>query len=96
MAFVAEIRAYKTEAWFILRMVEISFGIIGVVAIPSRFWGATVVSRVALSWTMVYVSLLMCLLAMVSKYASKVALKFVFVGNAFLACLWYLNGAYHH
>jgi hypothetical protein len=95
-AAVRELRAHEKGTGFLLRIVEIVFGIIGVVAIPSKFWGTTLVSRVALSWMMVGVSLLMCILALGSKYASRVALSLVLAGNVILACLWYLNGAYHH
>lgn len=95
-ASVAELRAHEKGPSALLSMVEIAFGIVGVVAIPSRLWGAaTFVSRGTVSWLMVGISLLMCILALVSKYASRVALSFVLAGNFFLAGLWYLNGAYH-
>ena len=96
VASVAELRAHPKVTSGLVQMVELAYGIVGVVAIPSRFWGTTFVSRVTLSWTMVGISLLMCILALVSKYASRVALSFVLAGNFILACLWYLNGAYHH
>ena len=96
VASVAEFRAYRKGTGHLLRMVEMSIGIICAVAIPSKLWGTTFVSRVALSWTMVGIALLLCILALISKYASRVALSFVLAGNTILACLWYLNGAYHH
>jgi hypothetical protein len=47
-AAVAEIRSYQEGPAFFLRMVEIVAGIIGVLAIPSKFWSTPVVSPGAL------------------------------------------------
>ena len=44
---------------------------------------------------MVGASLLMGGIALLGKYASRVALSFVLAGNGILAFLWYFNGAYH-
>jgi hypothetical protein len=102
-------------------MVEIAAGIVGVLAIPTKFWstpvisprvvpelnatleqitalrwGTAVISSEALSWTMVFLSCLLGGLSLVSKYASRVALRCVLIGSATLAFWWYHNGAYHH
>jgi hypothetical protein len=45
---------------------------------------------------MVWASLLLGGLALVSKYASRVALRGVLCGSAILAFLWCFKGAYHH
>jgi len=95
VALVTEILAYKEGTGFLLRMIEIALGIVVFLAIPTKFGSKTFLSRAAFSWTMVCVSLLMVLLALVSKYTSRVALSSVLAGSSLLACLWYFNGAYH-
>jgi hypothetical protein len=59
-------------------------------------WGATIISAKTLSWTMVCLSLLLAGLALISNYASRVALYCVVFASAVMAFLWYLNGAYLH
>ncbi len=95
VAAVAEIRSYNRELGFPLRMLEIVAGIIFALAIPSKFWNAPILST-TLSWTMVWTSLLLGGLSLVSRYGSRVALFFVLLGSASLAFLWYFNGAYMH
>jgi hypothetical protein len=75
-------------------MIEIVAGVIASLALPTRFWGLGL-SPARLSLTLVWVSLLMGGLALVSKYASRVALVFVVLGEVMLAVFWYYNGAYH-
>ena len=94
VAAVAEFRS-GNRAGFLLSIIESAAGMISFFALPSRFWGLTGLSSARLSWTMVFVSLLMGGLALLGKYASRVALFFVLLGNGFLAFLWYFNGAYH-
>ena len=94
-AGVAEFWAGRKRPSFIFRILEPMAGIIGVVAIPSRFWGVSI-SHSFLSWAMVFGSFLIAVLAVLSKYTSRFALSCVLVGAAFLAFMWYGNGAYHH
>ena len=95
VAGVAEIRSYKKGLGFFLRMLEIAGGIIFALAIPSKFWNAPILST-TLSWTMVWTSLLLGGLSLVSRYVSRVAVFFVLLGSASLAFTWYFNGAYMH
>ena len=91
VAATAEIRSHKKGPvlLFLLRMVEIATGIIGI-------WATTLVDQsVARSWTMVCASLLLGGVSMLSNYTSRVALRCVLIGSAFLAFLWYFKGAYH-
>jgi hypothetical protein len=74
---------------------EIAAGVVASLALPSRFWGSTGLSPAGLSWTMVWISLLMAGLALASKYASRTALVLVMMGNGMLVFFWYYNGAYH-
>jgi hypothetical protein len=76
-------------------MVEIAAGVVASLALPSRFWGSTGLSPAGLSWTMVWLSLLIAGLALASKYASRTALVLVMLGNGMLAFFWYYSGAYH-
>jgi outer membrane protein assembly factor BamB len=96
VATVAEFRTSHRRMGFLLSIFESVAGIVSFFALPSRFWGLTGLSSASLSWTMVFVSLLLGGLALLGKYASRVALCFVLFGNGILACLWYFNGAYHN
>ncbi len=90
VAAVAEIRSYKNEPAFFLRMLEIAAGIISL-------WVMTRVGQSeARSWAMVWASLLLGGVSLASKYASRVARSSVLWGSALLAFLWYFKGAYHH
>jgi hypothetical protein len=96
VAAVAEFRSDNKGAGLFLRIIEIAAGSIAVFALQSKFWGITGLSSAWLSWTMVFVSLLMGGLCLLSKYASRVALSFMLLGNGILAFFWYFNGAYHN
>jgi outer membrane protein assembly factor BamB len=96
VAAVAEFRSGRRGAGFLLSIIQCAAVMISFSSLQSRFWGLTGLSSARLSWTMVCVSLLMGGLALLSKYASRVALSFVLIGNGILACLWYFNGAYHN
>jgi PQQ-like domain len=96
IATVAEFRSSHRGTGFHLSIIESVAGMISFFALPSRFWGLTGLSSAGLSWTMVFVSLLLGGLALLGKYASRVALSFVLFANGILACLWYFNGAYHN
>jgi hypothetical protein len=96
VAAVAEFRSSPKAAGLFLRMVEISVGIIATCALAFGFLADAGFSRAWLSWTMVYVLVLVGLLSLFSKYASPAALMLVLLGNGILAYLWYLNGAYHN
>ena len=89
-AAAAEIRFHKgPPLLFLLRMVEIAAGIIGI-------WATLLVyNSVERSWTMVFASLLFAGISLVSNYSSRFALRCVLIGSAFLAFLWYFKGAYH-
>ena len=89
VAAIAEIRSYKNEPAFFFRMLEISAGILSL-------WEMTRVGQSAdLSWKMVGASLLLGVVSLFSKYASRIALRCVILGSALLAFLWYFKGAYH-
>lgn len=94
-AAIAEFRSRPRTAGLPLRIMEIAAGVVASLALPSRFWGSTGLSPAVLSWTMVWVSLLVAGLALASKYASRAALVLVMLGNGMLAYFWYCNGAYH-
>ena len=90
VAAVAEIRSYKRGPAFFLRMAEAAAGAVSL-------WVMTRVGQsMELSWTMVWASLLLGGSALVSRFASRVALFFMLAGSGILAFLWYLKGAYHH
>jgi|HubBroStandDraft_2_1064218.scaffolds.fasta_scaffold66729_2 hypothetical protein len=90
LAAIAEIRSFKKEPAFLLRMLEIAAGIIGL-------WYMTTVRQSSIrSWIMVCAALLLGGLSLVSQYASRVAMFCVLVGSGLLAFLWYFKGAYHH
>jgi hypothetical protein len=89
-AAIAEIRSYKTEPAFFLRMLEIASGIIILCVVTQ------VGQSQARSWAMVFASLLLGGVSLVSKFASRLALHCVLWGSALLAFLWYFKGAYHH
>jgi hypothetical protein len=90
VAAIAEIRSYKAEPAFVLRMLEIAAGI-------TSLWVMTQVGQSqAGSWAMVLASLLLGGVSLVSKYASRLALRCVLTGSAIVAFLWYFKGAYHH
>jgi outer membrane protein assembly factor BamB len=95
VAAIAEFRSRPRTAGLPLRIMEIAAGVVASLALPSRFWGSTGLSPAGLSWTMVWISLLMAGLALASKYASRTALVLVMLGNGMLAFFWYYNGAYH-
>jgi hypothetical protein len=90
VAALAEIRSYKKGPTFFLRMAEIAAGVIAL------WWMTTVGQSTVRSWTMVCGSLLLGGLVPFSKYVSRVAVRFVLMGSAILAFLWYFKGAYHH
>ena len=94
-AGIAEFRSRPRTAGLPLRIMEIAVGVVSSLAWPSRFWGSIGLSPARLSWTMVWLSLLMAGLALASKYASRTALVLVMLGNGMLVCIWYYNGAYH-
>jgi len=96
VAAVAEFRSSPKGAGLFLRMSEISVGIIATFALVFGFLGNTGLSRAWLSWTMVYVLVLVGLLSLLSRYASPAALILVLLGNGILALCWYYNGAYHN
>jgi hypothetical protein len=96
IAAVIELRSQAKGSGIFLRLVEMFVGAVGVIALPSRFWGMIGVSSYALSWAMVFILLMMALISPLSKYASRAALSLALLGNVFLAFLWYFNGAYHH
>ena len=76
VAAAAEIRSYKNGPAFFLRMLEIAAGIMSL-------WVMTRVGRSEVrSWAMVWASLLLGGLSLVSKYASRVALLCVPWGSA--------------
>ena len=95
VAAIVEFRSGTRTAGLAFRMVEIVAGVVASLALPSKFWGTTGLSSARLSWTMVWACLLLCGLALVSKYASRGAMWLVFVGYGALTFLWYFNGAYH-
>jgi hypothetical protein len=80
----------------LLTIIECAAGMVSDLALPSRFWGVTGLSSAWLSWTMISVSLLLGVIALLSKYVSRVALSLVLIGNGILAFFWYFNGAYHN
>jgi len=94
-AAITEFRSRPRTAGLPLRIMEIAAGVVASLALPSRFWGSTGLSPAGLSWTMVWLSLLMAGLALASKYASRTALVLVMLGNGMLTFFWYYNGAYH-
>lgn len=96
VAGVIEFRTNRKGSGFIWSIVEIAAAIISFLGLPSRMWGLGGLSSARLSWAMVFASLLMAGLALLGKYASRVALSLVLLGNGFLALLWYFNGAYHN
>jgi hypothetical protein len=95
VAAVTEFRSSHKGAGLLLSITEGAAGVISAFALPSRFWGLTGLSSARLSWTMMCVSLLMGGLALLGKYASRVALSLVLIGNGLLAFLWYFNGAHN-
>ncbi len=95
VAAVTEFRSGHKGAGLLLSIIEGAAGMISYFALPSRFWGLTGLSSARLSWTMLCVSLVMGGVALLGKYASRVALSLVLVGNGILAFFWYYNGAYH-
>ena len=95
VAAITEFRSGHRGTGLRLTIVETAAGMISCFALPSRFWGLTGLSSARLSWMMVGASLLMGGIALLGKYASRVALSFVLAGNGILAFLWYFNGAYH-
>jgi len=92
---VTEFRSGDKGTGLFLSIIQAAAGMISAFALPSRFWRLTGLSSARLSWTMLCVSLLMGGLALLGKYASRVALSFVLLGNGLLAVLWYFNGAYN-
>jgi hypothetical protein len=89
-AAVVEIRAPIKGPAFPLRMLEITGGVVAL-------WATTAVGNYEpLSWKMVFLSLLLGGLSLVSRYASPGALFCVLYGCGMLAFLWYFKGAYHH
>jgi outer membrane protein assembly factor BamB len=96
VAAVAEFRSSQKGVGLLLRMIEIVVGMIAALALPFGFLGITGLSRAWLSWTMVYILVLVGLLSLFSNYASPGARILVLLGNGILALCWYYNGAYHN
>lgn len=96
VAAVAEFRSSEKGVGLLLRMIEIVVGMIAAFALPYGFLGIAGLSRAWLSWTMVYVLLLVGLLSLFSKFTSPAARILVLLGNGILALCWYYNGAYHN
>jgi len=96
VAAVAEFRSSRKGAGLLVRMSEIAVGMIATFGLFFEFLGNTGLSRAWLSWTMVYVLVLVGILSLLSKYASRAALILVLLGNGILAFCWYYNGAYHN
>jgi hypothetical protein len=89
-AAVAEIRAPIKGPAFPLRMLEIAGGVVAL-------WATTAVdNNEPLSWKMIFLSLFLGGISLVSKYASPGALFCMLYGSGMLAFLWYFIGAYHH
>jgi hypothetical protein len=91
VAAIAEIRIREKgpAVFFYLRMAGLVTGTIA-------FWANFNAGQSAtLSWNMVFFSLFLGCLVLVSKYASKVGRFFAVFGNGVLAFLWHFKGAYH-
>jgi len=96
VAAVAEFRSSRKGAGLLLRLIEMVIGVIAFFALLFGFLGNTGLSRAWLSWTMVDVLVLVGLLSLFSKYASRAALILVLLGNGILTICWYYNGAYQN
>src|SRR5579864_5489418 len=83
VAGVVELLSRRWELSLVLRILEVAAGIVSVFAIPTRAWG--LIPAMALNWTMVSISILIGVLALLSNYSSRKALSCVVLGSIVLA-----------
>jgi hypothetical protein len=94
VAPVLEWRSAQKRMALFLRMGEIAVGII-IWAVPTAgYWGIMRVYGSSTSWTLVWISLGLGGLSLVSKYESRAALICALLGSTSLAFWSYFNGAY--